>query len=164
MRYNQAVTKRSLPRKLLIIAVVLLLLQIPWYAAIQLIVDKTLVKTMATVISEGHYSSGCTESLCDHSAVIAPIYAYKAENGKTYTQSDQYLGGYKQNNPLIHLFGRKVGDKVTAYYSKDNPNGATFMTGPLAYTAFLIPLYFAIIVALVAGIAAIYGYFYSRRV
>jgi hypothetical protein len=144
----------SLPKArkiLLVIGVGLLLVQIPWFLVIQAIVNKTQVKTVATVIRIESKDAGCTgdrpdrpDSTCDHSPREYPVYEYTDASGKRYEQDDRFFGEYKQNNPIRGLFWKDVGDKVTAYYTKDKPQKVLFMAGPLAYTAWLIPLYVSI--------------------
>lgn len=136
---------------LLIIGVGLLLIQLPWFFAIQSIVNTSQVKTVGTVIRIESKDAECTgdrpgrpDPTCDHSPREHPVYEYYDSSGKRYEQDDRFFGEYKRNNPLRGLFWKDVGDKVTAYYPKDKPQEVLFMAGPLAYTAWLIPFYIAI--------------------
>lgn len=144
---------------LLIIGIGLLIIQLPWYFVIQSIVSKTQTKTTATVIRIESIDAGCTgdrpskpDPTCDHSPREYPVYEYFATSGKRYEQDDRFFGEYKQNNPLRVLFWKDIGDKVTANYTKDKPQDVLFMAGPLAYTAWLIPLYFAVPVLIAFGV------------
>jgi len=121
-------------------------------------VNKTQTKTTATVIRIASRDARCTgdrpdraDPTCDHSPREYPVYEYYDSSGKRYEQDDRFLGEYKQNNPLRSLFWKGVGDKTTAYYTKDKPHKVTFMAGPLAYAAWLVPLYVALHTLLIAG-------------
>src|SRR5581483_9950723 len=123
---------------LLPIGVGLLALEIPWFVVTQLLVSHSQVKTTATVIRLDHSDANCTgdaiygyDRTCDHSDVIYPVYAYRDSTGKRHIQDDRYFGAFKQNNPLGKIFRKKVGDTVTAYYSKNNPGSALFMASTL---------------------------------
>ncbi len=136
---------------LLTVSTVILFVQLPWFFVVQAIVNRTQTKTSATVIRIESKDAGCTgdrigrpDPTCDHSLRQYPVYEYYDVTGKRYEQDDRFFGEYKQNNPIRSLFWKNVGDKVTAYYTKDKPQEVLFMTGPLAYTAWLIPLYLAI--------------------
>ena len=156
-------------RKLLLIILgILLLIQLPWYFVVQAIVDKTQVKTVATVIAIGHEAANCTgdayaqdghDPTCDHSDRLYPIFSYVDQSGKKHVQSDQFFGEYKQDNPVGKLFGKKVGEKVTAYYSKNQPDKPLFMDSLLAYTAWLIPIFIAILVFVAYVALLIWGRF-----
>lgn len=139
---------------LLILGLVLLLVQLPWFFVVQHMVNTSEVKTTATVIRIESSGSNCTETtnLCDHSPREYPVYAFYDTAGHRQQQDDRYFGEYKQHNPLRALFWKNVGDKVTAYYPKDRPDQVLFMAGPLAYSAWLIPLYIAIPVFFAAGV------------
>ena len=149
------------PRKahkiLLIIAAGFLLLELPWFFVAQLIANRTMTKTEATVIKIVTLDSGCPDApgrrqnyLCDHSDRQYPVYEYFDKSGKRYEQDDRFFGEYKERNPLRILFWKDIGDKVTAYYTNDKPQEVLFMAGPAAYTAWIIPLYLAIPVFIVA--------------
>jgi|GEM_PF-2471636 len=147
---------------ILIIGCALLVIQLPWFFVVQAMVTKSRVKTTATVIGIVSEDAGCTgdtaaraDSTCDHSARQYPVYAYTDASGHRHEQDDRFFGEYKQNNPLRGLFWKDVGDTVTAYYSKDKPQQVLFMAGPLAYTAWLIPLYSAL--TLFGGMGIIYA-------
>jgi len=164
--HNWAVNKRNASKILLIVAGVLLGLQLPWFFVIQAIVDKTQTKTTATVIRIDRKLANCTgdspgspDPTCDHSDIRFPVYEYFDSTGKRYEKSDEYLGEYKENNPLWKVFGKEVGEKVTAYYDKGKPEGAVFMAGPGAYTAWLIPLYLTFPVLIASGLL----FFLSRE-
>lgn len=144
---------------LLIISIGLLLIQLPWFFVIQSIVNKSQVKTIATVIRIESNDAGCTgdrpsrpDPTCDHSPREYPVYEYYDNSGKRYEQDDRFFGEYKRNNPMRELFWKDVGDKVNAYYTKDKPQEVLFMAGPLAYTAWLIPFYIAIPVFTAFGV------------
>jgi hypothetical protein len=144
---------------ILVIGIGLLIIQVPWFLVVQSIINKSQVKTIATVIRIESKDAGCTgdrlgrpDPTCDHSPREYPVYDYYDNTGKRYEQDDKYFGEYKRNNPLRGLFWKDVGDKVTAYYTKDKPQEVLFMAGPLAYTAWLIPLYVAILTFITLGI------------
>jgi len=157
-------------KKVLSVAVLLLLLvQLPWYLVVQQIVNKTQTKTTATVIRIESKKTICTgdrsnrlDPTCDRSPREYPIYEYFDESGNRLEQNDEFFGEYKQNNPLRVLFWREVGDTVPAYYTKDKPEEVVFMAGPLAYTAWLIPLYLALPVSMGYLSLAAYDRFRSR--
>jgi len=147
---------------LLIIGVGLLLIQLPWFLVVQAIVNKTQTKTTATVTRIESEDAGCNgdrpgrpDPTCDHSPREYAVYEYHDNTGKKYEQDDRFFGEYKRNNPLRGLFWKDVGDKVTAYYTKDKPQEVLFMAGPLAYTAWLIPLYIAIPTFIALGVISI---------
>ncbi len=142
---------------LLVIVVGLLIIQLPWFLVIQSVINNTQAKTTATVIRIESKDAGCTgdrpgrsDPTCDHSPREYPVYEYYDSSGKKYEQDDRFFGEYKQNNPIRGLFWKEVGDKVTAYYTKDKPLEVIFMAGPPAYTVWLIPLYVAIPVLIAA--------------
>ncbi len=142
---------RKTRKILLIIGGGLLILQIPWYPVAQIIADRTLTKTTATVIRIDHTSANCTgdavygyDHTCDHSDRLYPVYAYYDQQGNRYVQDDRFFGEFKQNNPLRKILGKKVGDTVTAYYTKGKPAEVVFMASLTAYSAWLIPLFIAV--------------------
>lgn len=144
---------------LLVIGVVLLVIQLPWYIVVQAYANKTQYKTIATVIRIDSQATRCTgdrlgrpDSTCDHSDRLYPVYEYFDQQGKRHEQDDRFFGEYKENNPLGKLFLKKVGDKVPAYYTKDRPQEVVFMASPYAYTAWYTPLYIAIPVFIAFGI------------
>lgn len=135
---------------LLIIGLGLLLLQLPWFFVVQTMVNRTELKTTATVIRIESTDAHCTgdrqgrsDPTCDHSLQQYPVYEYYDATGKRHEQDDRFFGAYKQNNPLRRLFWKEVGDTATAYYTQEKPQEVLFMASPLAYTAWLIPLYIA---------------------
>lgn len=147
-------------RILLIIGIVLLVIQLPWFFIVQSIVDKTQTKTVATVIRIESMGAGCTGSpsykrqidlTCDHSQREYPVYQYYDTSGARHEQDDRFFGEYKRNNPLRGLFWKDVGDTATAYYTKDKPKEVIFMAGPFAYTAWLVPLYVATPMLIASG-------------
>ena len=134
-----------------IICLTLLVVQIPWYVTVQIIVNRTQSKTTATVISVQRKSSGCPftrNNICDGSDKLIPVYEYYDSKGTRHEVDDRFFGEFKQNNPLRIIFGKEKGDKVTAYYTKTKPDEVLFMTGPFAYTAWLIPLYLTIVLSI----------------
>ncbi len=143
---------------LMIFGLGLIVIQLPWYLVVQSIVNKTQTKTTATVIRIESKDAGCTgdkssrpDLTCDHSPREYPVYEYSDASGARYEQDDRFFGEYKQNNPLRGLFWKDIGDKVDVYYTKDKPQEALFMAGPLAYAAWLIPLYIAAPVLIATG-------------
>ena len=148
---------------LLIIGAGLLLLQLPWFFIVQSLVEKTQTRTVATVIRIEGTDAGCTgdqqgrsDPTCDHSQRQYPVYEYFDKSGKRYEQDDRFFGEYKQNNPLRRLFWKDVGDSVTAYYTNNKPQEVLFMAGPLAYTAWFIPLYLAAAPLIAAGVLRVF--------
>jgi hypothetical protein len=145
----------------------LFILQVPWFIGAQMLVGKTQVKTTATVVRISSAGPGCTSRVCDHSSRLYPVYEYFDRQGTRHEQDDRYFGEFKQANPLRGIFGKEVGDKVTAYYTPDRPEEVLFMTGPLAYSAWILPSYFASAALLVwAGaivLQKINAKYYPRR-
>lgn len=155
-------TLKRTQKILLIIGVALLAIQLPWYYAVQAYTNKTQTKTTATVIRIVSEDSGCTgdrpgrlDPTCDHSPREYPVYEYYDDSGQRYEQDDRFFGEYKQNNPIRGLFWKEIGDSVTAYYTTDKPEEVIFMAGPLAYTAWIIPLYLAIPTFIAGGVITI---------
>lgn len=154
-------------QKILFIAgTALIIAQMPWYIAVQAYVNKTQVKTSATVIRIDRKDAGCTgdragrpDQTCDHSDRLYPVYEYFDQHGVRHEQDDKFLGEYKENNPLGQLFLKRVGDEVPAYYTKDKPEEVVFMASPYAYTAWLLPLYLAITTVVVWGIVFVINKF-----
>ncbi len=147
--------RRRLPK----IFLALLIIQIPWFAAVDMIANATSIRTTATVIRLESQDANCTgdqpgvpDWTCDHSDRLYPVYEYYDEEGVRYELDDRFFGEYKENNPLAKLFLKQPGDQVTAYYSEDNPGGALFMSTPLAYTAWLIPIYASVPVLFVYAV------------
>ena len=139
--------------------IILLLIQVPWYIAIQIIVNKTQSKTTATVINVERKTSSCPytrNNICDGSDKLIPVYEYFDTQGIRHEVDDRYFGEFKQNNPLRIIFGKEKGDKVPAYYTKGKPEEILFMTGPFAYTAWLVPIY--LIITLTLPLAGLYIY------
>jgi hypothetical protein len=141
----------KIQKVLCIIGIALLVIEIPWFIVTQIIADKTQTRTTATVIRVDHTAANCTgdsgarpDPTCDHSDILYPVFEYYDKQGMRHVQSDQYLDGFKQNNPLGKIFGHQVGDTVTAYYTNGKPDQIVFMDGLLAYSAWLIPLFLAI--------------------
>jgi hypothetical protein len=162
-------TSRKAQKVLLIIGTALLVIEIPWYIVIQVIVDHTQTRTTAVVIQMSRTDTICTgdtplqnDPTCDHSYLVYPVFAYHDQQGKRYVKSDQYLDGFKQNNPLGKLFGHHVGDKVTAYYTNGKPDQVVFMDGLLARTAWIIPLFLAIPALLIGFILYLVNRFSKR--
>jgi hypothetical protein len=136
---------------LLIIGIVLIIVQLPWYVAVQTYAGKTQARTTATVIRLDRKEPGCTgdtyirpDRTCDHSDRLYPVYEYFDLTGKRYEQDDRFFGEYKEDNPLGKFLQKHVGDTVTAYYTRGKPQEVIFMAGPVAYTAWLLPLYLAL--------------------
>ncbi|HET7640451.1 MAG TPA: hypothetical protein VFK47_17125, partial [Ktedonobacteraceae bacterium] len=74
---------------ILIIGTGLLVIQLPWFFVIQSIVNKTQIKTTATVIRIESKDAGCTgdgpgrpDPTCDHSPREYPVYEYYDKTGK----------------------------------------------------------------------------------
>jgi hypothetical protein len=144
---------------LLVTGLVLLAVQLPWYFVVQAFVNKTQVQTTATVIRIESAGAGCSgdrvgrpDPTCDHSQKEYPVYEYFDKAGNKYEQDDKFFGEYKKNNPLRGLFWKDVGERVKAYYTEDKPKEVLFMAGPLAYAAWLLPLYIAAPTLITAGI------------
>lgn len=139
-------------RKVLLAAgITLFAIQLPWFVVVQTLVNRSQIKTTATVIRIERNDAGCTgdkfrriDPTCDHSYRLFPVYEYYDNSGKRYEQDDRFLGEYKENNPLRSIFGKNVGDKTTAYYSKDKSQEVLFMSGPFSYAAWLIPIFIAL--------------------
>lgn len=139
--------KKLNPKKIVIgIGLGLLVVQVFWFIGVQAYANRTLIKTTATVVRVERQYSGCavSQKFCDRSDRLFPIYEYFDQSGKRYLQDDRFFGEYKQNNPLRKIFGKEVGDTVTAYYTNDNPKDVIFMASLTAYTAWLIPLYLSL--------------------
>jgi hypothetical protein len=159
--YYDSVTLKKAQKILLITGLVLLVNQPPWYFGVQAFVNKTQTRTTATVIRIESEDARCTgdrpgrpDPTCDRSPREYPVYEYYDKTGKRYEQDDRYFGEYKQNNPIRGLFWKEVDETVTAYYTTGKPEEVLFMASPLAYTAWLIPLYLAIPTIITGSIIA----------
>ncbi len=141
--------KRSKKNKALVVLSILFVVQAVWFGVVEYFVNKSQTKTTATVIRIENVGNTCNfigRSLCDSSDLLYPVYEYYDLNGKRYVKDDRYLGEFKKNNPLRLIFGKQVGDKVTAYYTSDKPEEISFMGGIFSYVAWFIPLYITVIV------------------
>lgn len=123
--------KPKTPKILIIISLLLVVVQIPFY----LYGIKDQVKTTATVIRIDRSGAGCTgdrpgrpDPTCDHSDRLVPVYEYFDSDGNRYEQDDRFFGEYKENNPLRRVFGVEVGDEVPAFYTESNPEQVLFMS------------------------------------
>lgn len=147
---------RKVQKILLVTGFVLLAVQIPWFFAAQLLASKSQVKTTATVVRIESNGNDCTansrRSLCDRSDKQYPVYEFFDEHGTRYEQDDRFFGEYKENNVLGKLFLKQVGDTTTAYYSPGKPQEVLFMASLFAYSAWIIPSYFAALVFLALGL------------
>lgn len=129
-------------KRILLVLGALIVIQSVWFLVVQRIVDSTQLRTTATVIRIDERGSSCSgRGPCDGSNILIPVYEFYDTSGKRHEKSDRYFGEYKKANPLRILFGKKVGDTATTYYEKDKPEEALFMANPLAYAAWLLPLY-----------------------
>jgi hypothetical protein len=133
--YTKTRIQMTKPKKLLLIAGLLCLLaNIPWYIVITQKMNATLVKTTATVIE--------VRIIVDDSAsegqVYEPIFEYKDATGHIYQQAGGETFG--TDNPLHSIFIPKVGQKVTAYYDKQDFSKASFMYGIFMQTVQWVPM------------------------
>lgn len=124
------------PKILIIISIILVAVQVPFY----LYGMKDQVKTTATVIRINRSGAGCTgdrpyreDPTCDHSDRLVPVYEYYDIKGDKYEQDDRFFGEYKENNPLRGLLGVEVGDEVPAFYTEDNPEQVLFMSSIVSW-------------------------------
>jgi hypothetical protein len=148
-------TAQKVQKIAFIVWVTLVALQVPWFIGAQILVGKTEVRTTATVVRIANADANCTSTrLCDRSSRLYPVYEYFDQQGKRHEQDDRFFGEFKQNNPLRSIFAKQVGDVVTAYYTPNKPDEVLFMASLWAYTAWIIPSYFAL-AALLVWIGAI---------
>ena len=94
---------RKIQKILLIAGVALVVVQVPWYFAVQAYVNKTQNRTTATVVKIVSMDAGCTgdwigrpDPTCDHSPREYPVYEYYDDRGQKHQQDDRFLGEYKQ--------------------------------------------------------------------
>jgi hypothetical protein len=145
------VTAKKVQKIAFVTWVALGVLQVPWFIGAQILASKTQVKTTATVVRIASTGPNCISRACDRSSRLYPVYEYFDEQGVRHEQDDRYFGEFKQNNPLRGILGKEVGDVVTAYYAPGKPEEVLFMASPLAYTAWIIPSYFALGALLIWG-------------
>ncbi len=119
-------------------------------------------KTTATVIRIDRERSYCPprQGFCSRADALYPVYQYYDQRGNVHIASNRYLESYKEDNPLRLIDGKKVGDKVTAFYGKDDPKRVDFISG--------IPIYFVLLLPISLAISGIVAYevitFVIRRI
>lgn len=130
---------------MLIILGVAIILEFPWYHYVIHRENQGAFKTTATVIRIDRERSYCPpRSFCSRADELYPVYQYYDQQGNVHIVDNRYLESYKEDNPLRLIDGKKVGDKVTAFYGKDDPKRVDFISGAPMYFALLLPISLAI--------------------
>lgn len=136
--------------RVLIFAVIFIVIQLAWYAAVEVYAHNYFTLTKATVT--GFEDTGkCSGNILIRSRerpCTAPIYEYRRSDGTTAKYTDRYTTSFNERS----IFKKSKGDVVTAYSSRNINEEPFFRSGILANTAWLLPLYLAITLAIIYGI------------